>query len=214
MVGLSRVIAFLSLVFLATYDCQQVAGIMITVHRQECLTEEVKYQGDAVVGSFVVYDMEDESWSGPPPGMDFYITGPDGHRAWSSMHKMEDKFSFLAGKAGLYRFCFNNHAHVPESVVFDVHVGHVTGPEDVAKEEKLSPLTVKLDKIREAVYSISADQHYLRARQLRHKKTMESTRRRVIWYAMLEAATLIGASLLQVYVLRRLFEKRIGYNRV
>lgn len=42
----------------------------------------------------------------------------------------------------------------------------------------------------------------------------ESTQRRLLAYTISEYLLLIGASVGQVYMIRHLFSKRIGYNRV
>jgi len=42
----------------------------------------------------------------------------------------------------------------------------------------------------------------------------ESTNRRLITYTVGEYVCLVGVSLGQVYLIRKLFDKRLGYNRV
>jgi hypothetical protein len=42
----------------------------------------------------------------------------------------------------------------------------------------------------------------------------ESTRRRVMFYTILEYVAFMAASALQVVYIRRLFSKNVGYNRV
>jgi hypothetical protein len=42
----------------------------------------------------------------------------------------------------------------------------------------------------------------------------ESTQRRLIAYTVAEYVMLLAASIGQVYMIRKLFSKRIGYNRV
>lgn len=42
----------------------------------------------------------------------------------------------------------------------------------------------------------------------------ESTNRRLIIYTVVEYVCLVGVSLGQVYLIRKLFDKRLGYNRV
>ena len=42
----------------------------------------------------------------------------------------------------------------------------------------------------------------------------ESTNRRLIIYTVVEYVCLVGVSFGQVYLIRKLFDKRLGYNRV
>lgn len=44
------------------------------------------------------------------------------------------QFEFRAHQHGLYKFCFNNPGSTPETISFHIHVGHVPGIEDIARD--------------------------------------------------------------------------------
>uniref|UniRef100_A0A1D1XHE3 Transmembrane emp24 domain-containing protein A n=2 Tax=Anthurium amnicola TaxID=1678845 RepID=A0A1D1XHE3_9ARAE len=114
----------------------------------------------------------------------------------------------------MYKFCFHNPSSIPETVSFYIHVGHIPTEHDLAKDEHLDPINVKIAKLREALESVTAEQHYLKAREVRHRHTNESTRRRLTVYTLAEYLVLACVSGLQVAYIRRLFSKSVAYNRV
>ena len=114
----------------------------------------------------------------------------------------------------MFNFCFHNPHSSPETVSFYIHIGHISNEHDLAKDEHLDPVNVKIAELREALESVTAEQHYLKARDSRHRRTNQSTRDRVIFYTVAEYLLLILASGLQAMYIRSLFSKSIGYNRI
>ncbi|XP_039114455.1 transmembrane emp24 domain-containing protein p24beta3 [Dioscorea cayenensis subsp. rotundata] len=189
------------------------SAISVTVTDVECVSEYVLYEGDRISGNFVVVD-HDIFWSSDHPGIDFTVTSPGGNIVHSTKGTSGDKFDFKAPRSGMYKFCFRNPYSTPESVSFHIHVGHIPNEHDLAKDEHLNPINIKIAELREALESVTSEQKYLKAREARHRHTNESTRRRLIFYTLAEYLALICASTLQVVYIRRLFSKNIGYNRV
>ncbi|CAN0887127.1 Transmembrane emp24 domain-containing protein p24beta3 [Linum grandiflorum] len=141
-------------------------------------------------------------------------TSPGGNVVKEIKGTSGDKFDFKAPRSGMYKFCFHNPFTTPETVAFYIHVGHIPTENDVAKDEHLDPVNVKIAELREALESVTAEQKYLRARDNRHRHTNESTRKRVIGYTVAEYIALAAVSSLQVLYIRRLFSKSVAYNRV
>ncbi|CAI8586382.1 unnamed protein product [Vicia faba] len=183
------------------------------VNEVECLYEYVLYEGDTVSGNFVVVD-HDIFWSSDHPGIDFKVTSPGGNVVQDIKGTSGDKFQFKAPVHGMYKFCFHNPYSTPETVSFYIHVGHIPSEHDLAKDEHLDPINVKIAELREALDSVTAEQKYLRARDARHRHTNESTHKRVIFYTVGEYLLLAAVSALQVIYIRRLFSKSVAYNRV
>ncbi|KAI3980988.1 hypothetical protein MKX01_025553 [Papaver californicum] len=190
-----------------------ISSLSVTVNDMECVYEYVLYEGDTISGNFVVVD-HDIFWSSDHPGIDFTVTSPGGNVVNSLKGTSGDKFEFKAPRAGMYKFCFQNPYSTPETVSFYIHVGHIPNEHDLAKDEHLDPINVKIAELREALESVTAEQKYLKARDSRHRHTNESTRRRVVFYTILEYLVLCLASGLQVMFIRRLFSKSVAYNRV
>ncbi|GLJ40663.1 hypothetical protein SUGI_0839620 [Cryptomeria japonica] len=189
------------------------SGLSLTVFEEECVYEKAEYEGDMISGNFVVVD-HDAFWRSESPGIDFKVTAPGGNLVYNLKGSVGDKFEFRAPRSGLYKFCFHNSYSVPETVSFYIHIGHIPSEHDLAKDEHLDPINVKISQLREALESASAEQKYLKARDARHRHTNESTRRRLIGYTLAEYVALIVASGTQVYLIRRMFSRSIAYNRV
>ncbi|KAG0624171.1 hypothetical protein M758_3G229200 [Ceratodon purpureus] len=200
---------------LATRGAQ---GLRFVIDKTECWQHEVPFDGDEVHVSYVVIK-SDYSWSfgsDTVAGLDLTVEGPAGHQVHSSKAKTEDKFDFIAHRKGMYKFCFFNRNSMHETVDFDVHVGyHIVNPyEEHVKDEHIAPLMTQIEKLEEGLYSIQFEQHWLLAQTDRQIIVNETMSRRFIYKAILEAVALIGCSVLQVVLLRRLFEKKLGHSRV
>ncbi|KAL5542043.1 hypothetical protein UlMin_009753 [Ulmus minor] len=191
----------------------RIASLSVTVNDVECVYEYVLYEGDTVSGNFVVVD-HDIFWSSDHPGIDFTVSSPGGNTVQTSKGTSGDKFEFKAPRSGMYKFCFHNPYSTPETVSFYIHIGHIPNEHDLAKDEHLNPINVKIAELREALESVTAEQKYLKARDARHRRTNESTRKRVVFYTIGEYLMLAGVSALQVTYIRRLFSKSVAYNRV
>nr|GLL44110.1 transmembrane emp24 domain-containing protein p24beta3-like [Ipomoea trifida] len=182
------------------------SALSVTVNDVECVYEYVLYEGDTISGNFVVVD-HDIFWNSDHPGIDFTVTSPGDNVVHSMKGTSGDKFEFKAPRSGMYKFCFHNPYSTPETVSFYIHVGHIPNEHNLAKDEHLDPINVKIAELREALESVTAEQKYLKARDARHRHTNESTRRRVIFYTVGEYILLALASSLQVVYIRRLFSK-------
>ncbi|XP_020586010.1 transmembrane emp24 domain-containing protein p24beta3-like [Phalaenopsis equestris] len=208
--GIWEVFSFLLL--LASWP-RRLSALSVTVTDTECVYDFVQFDGDIVSGNFVVVD-HDIFWGSDHPGLDLTISSPAGNTVHSIHGSSGEKFEFKALKAGMYKFCFHNPKSIPETVSFYIHVGHIPNEHDLAKDEHLNPVNVKIAELREALESVTAEQKYLKARELRHRRTNESTRRRIIGYTITEYIVLAAASFLQVLFIRRLFSKTVAYNRI
>ncbi|KAJ6800666.1 transmembrane emp24 domain-containing protein p24beta3 [Iris pallida] len=191
----------------------RLSALSITVNDVECVYEFVLFEGDTVSGNFVVVD-HDVFWGSDHPGIDLVVTSPGGNTVHTIKGTSGDKFEFKAPRGGMYKFCFHNPQKTPETVSFYIHSGHIPNEHQLAKDEHLDPINVKIAELREALESVTAEQKYLKAREARHRYTNESTSRRLIFYTVMEYLVLAGASALQVVYIRRLFSKSVAYNRV
>ena len=64
------------------------------------------------------------------------VTGPDGRTVHTASTNDGEQFEFFAHRRGRYKFCFNNPLSAPEQVTFYIHVGHIPGIEDLARDGK------------------------------------------------------------------------------
>lgn len=211
--GIRRSKVFALVAILLFSFVNDISALSVTVNDEECVYEYVLYENDTISGNFVVVD-HDIFWSSDHPGIDFTVTGPGENVVHTMKGTSGNKFEFKAPRSGMYKFCFKNPYSTPETVSFYIHIGHIPNEHDLAKDEHLDPINVKISELREALESVTSEQKYLRARDARHRHTNESTQKRVIFYTIGEYLLLILASGLQVVYIRRLFSKSVGYNRV
>ncbi|KAL4298470.1 hypothetical protein HN51_049147 [Arachis hypogaea] len=198
---------------MAFWNLKGSEGIRFVIDREECFSHDVKYEGDTVHVSFVVIKA-DSPWHYGNDGVDLVIKGPSGEQIHDYRDKISEKFEFVAHKSGVHKFCFNNKSPYHETIDFDVHVGHFSYFEQHAKDEHFNPLLEQIQKLEEALYNIQFEQHWLEAQTDRQAIVNDAMSRRAVHKAIFESAALIGASALQVYLLQRLFERKLGTSRV
>ncbi|KAF5727899.1 transmembrane emp24 domain-containing protein p24beta2 [Tripterygium wilfordii] len=210
-IGLPELFVFLLLAILSSPEA--VFGIRIVIDREECFSHDVKYEGDTVHASFVVIKV-DSAWHFSEDGVDLVVKGPSGDQIHDFRNKVSEKFEFMARQKGVHRFCFTNKSPYHETIDFDVHVGHFSYYDEHAKDEHFKPLLDQISKLEEALYNIQFEQHWLEAQTERQAIVNDAMSRRAIHKAFYESAALVGASVVQVYLLRRLFDRKLGMSRV
>ncbi|XP_012567491.1 transmembrane emp24 domain-containing protein p24beta2-like [Cicer arietinum] len=187
-----------------------VLGIRFVIDREECFSHYAQYEGDTIHASFVVISNTDAAWQLTQEGVDLVVKGPSGDQVQEFHDKTSEKFEFVARARGPYRFCFTNKSPYREKVDFDVHSNHFSTFDQHAQDEHLVPLLEQIIKLEEALFNIQYEQHWLEAQTERQAVVNNAMSSRAFHKALLESAALIGASTLQVYLLRRLFERKLG----
>ncbi|KAL0857929.1 hypothetical protein Bca101_063083 [Brassica carinata] len=180
------------------WSFQAALGIRFVIDREECFSHKAEYEGDTLHVSFVVIK-SDSQWHFNEDGVDLVISA---------------KHDFVVQKKGVYRFCFTNKSPYHETIDFDVQLGHFAYYDQHAKDEHFTPLMEQISKLEEALYNIQFEQHWLEAQTDRQAIVNENMSKRAVHKALFESLALIGASVLQVYLLRRLFERKLGMSRV
>lgn len=66
-------------------------------------------------------------------------------------------------------------------------------------------LQTKLDSIGKKLTKVISNQNYFQARESRHRRTLESNNRRVMWWSLLECTVIVAVGIIQVFVIRSLF---------
>lgn len=62
------------------------------------------------------------------------VTSPEGNTVHSLKASYGDKFELKVPTNGMHKFCFHNPSSSPESVSFNIHVGHIPKEQDLAKD--------------------------------------------------------------------------------
>ncbi|CAI7904454.1 unnamed protein product, partial [Closterium sp. NIES-54] len=198
----------LSLAFVA---CRRAAAVVLLVEGKECLTEHLE-ANEAVTGSFVVIDV-DSAWLSDAGTIDFEIIGPHNLKLYSAKRKSEDNFQFRSMYSGDYSFCMDNTDHMAATVQLSYHIGHKPYTHEVAKDEHMQGVLGQVESIRSGLVLVQQDQAYFQARDERRRRTNESTKQRVFWYALLEVLVLVLANGAQVLILHHLFNKAAARSR-
>ncbi|KAI4307854.1 hypothetical protein L6164_030989 [Bauhinia variegata] len=204
---------FMVALFLLLSSLNAVFGIRFVIEKEECFSHNVQYEGDTVHVSFVIMKV-DSSWHFNEETVDLVVKGPLGDQIQDVRDKTSEKFEFVARSKGLHRFCFINKSPFHETIDFDVHVKHFSYYDQHAKDEHFNPLLEQISKLEEALYNIQFEQHWLEAQTERQAVVNNAMSRRAITKALFESGALIGSSILQVYLLHRLFEGKFGPSRV
>ncbi|KAL0306239.1 UNVERIFIED_CONTAM: Transmembrane emp24 domain-containing protein p24beta2 [Sesamum radiatum] len=166
-------------------------GVRFVINREECFSHKVEY-GNTVHFSFVVIKSEG-SWHYSEDGVDLVVKGPNGEQIHDIRDKISDKHNFVAYHQGIYGFV------------------SLTSPPIM----KLLTLTCMLDISYTMMNMLKMfEQHWLAAQTDRQANVNEKMSRGAIQKALFESAALILASGLQVYILRHLFERKLGASRV
>ncbi|XP_022716727.1 cellulose synthase-like protein E6 [Durio zibethinus] len=210
-IGFLEFVAVILLAFLCNPSA--VLGIRFVIDREECFSHNVKYDGGTIHVSFVVIKAY-STWHSSHEGVDLVVKGPSGDQIQDYRDKISEKFEFVAHQKGVHRFCFSNKSHYYETVDFDVHESYFTYYDQHAKDEHFNPFLEQISKLEEALYNIQFEQHWLEAQTERQAIVNEAMSKRAVHKAFYESAALIGASVLQVYLLWRLFERKLGMSRV
>ncbi|CAA0815396.1 Transmembrane emp24 domain-containing protein p24beta2 [Striga hermonthica] len=199
-------------VLVILYSFKGAFGIRFVIDREECFSHKVDY-GHTVHFSFVVIKSEG-SWHYSEDGVDLVVKGPNGEQVHDVRDQSSHKHEFVSYHQGVYRFCFTNKSPYHETIDFDVHAGHFLYHDEHAKDEHFKPLFEHIGKLEEALYNIQFEQHWLEAQTDRQAIVNEKMSRGALHKVLFESLALVAVSGLQVYILRRLFEKKLGASRV
>ncbi|XP_060211491.1 transmembrane emp24 domain-containing protein p24beta2 [Lycium barbarum] len=202
------------ILFLLVIFSKGIYGIRFEIDREECLSHNVHLEGDTIHLSFVVIQADTPWHSANDGAVDLMITGPSGEQIHGFRDKTSEKYEFIANRKGLFQFCFTNKSPYHETLDFDVQVVHYTYYDQHAKDEHFDPLLEQISKLEAALYNIQFEQHWLEAQTDRQALLNEGMSQRAITKALLESITLVGVSFLQVFLLQRLFEKKLHTVRV
>ncbi|XVF21167.1 hypothetical protein REPUB_Repub12eG0067600 [Reevesia pubescens] len=151
-------IACIAMGLLLVWSIKEAEGVRFVIDREECLSHDVKFEGDTVHISFVVIKA-DSPWHFSDEGVNLVIKEPSGEQVHDFRDKTSEKYEFVVHKKGIYRFCFYNKSPYHETIDFDLHVGHFAYNDQHAKDEHFTPLLEQISKLEEALYNIQFEQH-------------------------------------------------------
>eukprot|EP00270_Netrium_digitus_P017682 TRINITY_DN6553_c0_g1_i1.p1 TRINITY_DN6553_c0_g1~~TRINITY_DN6553_c0_g1_i1.p1 ORF type:complete len:219 (-),score=43.57 TRINITY_DN6553_c0_g1_i1:255-911(-) len=209
--SLARILLILSSLIICSSPLVQ--GLLFTVDKKECFKLDVRRPFETIAGIYVLYQYEGYWHGSSHSDLSLRVYDPSGTEVYRKLNTAEDRFHLAANMVGIFNVCIESEAPWPEQVDIELGIGQDAflvgfSKEDLAQDEHMQEVTNQIQSIATKLWELQIDQHYFRSREARRRKTNESTRRRVLMYAIVEALVLVAASAAQVIILRALFEKK------
>ncbi|MBA0619946.1 hypothetical protein Godav_005732 [Gossypium davidsonii] len=174
----------------------------------KCVSEEI-HSNVVVLADYVVVSVED----GQTATIAVKVTSPYGNNLHHRENVTYGRFAFTTEEAGNYLACFWSDNRTRGSGEVVVNIDWKTGIaakdwESVARKEKLQGVELELRKLEGAVEAIHENLLYLKSREAEMRSTSETTNARVAWFSIMSLGICIVVSGLQVWYLKRFFQKK------
>ncbi|KAL9670660.1 hypothetical protein QQ045_008216 [Rhodiola kirilowii] len=186
---------------------QSALGMQFYLQKEECFLQKVDEDGDIVRVSFVVVRRKSKLHASTA-GVDLVVKGPNGEQVHDDRDKKTEHYEFVAKRKGMYRFCFTNKAGSYQLVDFNVAINHQDHLEP-AKDEHLNGVKEKIGKLQRWLKAVEFKLDYLIRDSYRIEEVNEDMSFWAITKAAVESVALVGSSILQVYLLKRLFKRKL-----
>mmetsp|Transcript_18835 Transcript_18835/g.32163 ORF Transcript_18835/g.32163 Transcript_18835/m.32163 type:complete len:212 (+) Transcript_18835:38-673(+) len=185
-------------------------AVKLKIRFEECISHEFGMY-EPFYGSFVA--MPDVY--GNQANYNLIISAPSGTKVHETHSQADGKFHLVPYESGRYKFCISlnydpaNARYVTQrDVVWDLHMGHADHALDAMKEHDTQGLWHYISQVDSQLQQLRATQNFLYWREKRHRQTVDSTNRRVLWYSVARASALLLVSLAQVMGIRFLFRTK------
>ncbi|XP_050376046.1 transmembrane emp24 domain-containing protein p24delta3-like [Argentina anserina] len=174
----------------------------------KCVSEEI--QNNVVVLADYVVISDDHSQSAT---ISAKVTSPYGNNLHLRENATHGQFAFTTHEAGNYLACFWVDGRNPGGGSVSVNLDWKTGIgakdwETVARKEKIEGLELELRKLEGAVEAIHENLLFLKSREAEMRAVSEKTNSRVAWFSIMSLGVCIAVSSLQLWHLKRFFQKK------
>eukprot|EP00892_Ulva_mutabilis_P005694 jgi/Ulvmu1/3497/UM162_0004.1 len=195
-------------------------AVKLKMQKSECIAETIKKPGSLVTVAIVASE-----YRGQESYFDIVVSDPEGSEIYSRQEIDTAEISFTNRIEGPHRFCFTvnaKHASLGSGIAsprvgkklrevsVDIIVGEVWTHERVLTEhldtlmESISDLKIRMQKLKSEV-------RYLKFREIRHRKTVKSTAKRVTRYALGKMVVIIIIALAQPIIIAVFFQRQFKY---
>ncbi|XP_023552019.1 transmembrane emp24 domain-containing protein p24delta3-like [Cucurbita pepo subsp. pepo] len=174
----------------------------------KCVSEEIQNNVVVLADYVVVADQTNA------PTISAKVASPYGNVLHHAENITHSQFAFTTTEAGNYLVCFwLTDQKLEPGFEISVNLDWRTGIaakdwESVAKKEKIEGVELELRKLEGAVEAIHENLLYLRDREADMRTVSERTNARVALYSIMSLGVCIVASTLQIWFLKRFFQKR------
>merc|ERR1712227_1010616 len=147
-------------------------------------------------------------------GMHVEVRDPEDKIILSKVYSSEGKWTFTSHAPGEHVICLYTNSTKWFSgtqlrVHLDISVGeHAIDYANLAKNEKLSELQLRVRQLLDQVEQITKEQNYQRYREERFRQTSESTNSRVLWWSLGQTCILFGHGCLANAAFENLFRSK------
>mmetsp|Transcript_3266 Transcript_3266/g.5376 ORF Transcript_3266/g.5376 Transcript_3266/m.5376 type:complete len:220 (-) Transcript_3266:734-1393(-) len=197
---------FLCFAFSLFLTASQCEGIILKVGDEECIEKDVK-QNEPVFGSFVSIPNE----YGFKYSYDLLTLSPTGKIVHDIHDREDDLFNFNAEEAGKYRFCLRLHSNHKAGhfgkISWELLIALNVEDKDHANAQEVHEIWKQVNRVDTEIQRLKTTQRYFQMREERHRFTVESTKRRILGYAILRSMVVVLVSASQVLLIRWLFNK-------
>ncbi|KAL2343155.1 hypothetical protein Fmac_004440 [Flemingia macrophylla] len=200
---------FLLFLFFSSNLLPSALAIWLTlpVSGTKCVSEEI--QNNVVVLADYVVVPDEHSHN---PTIAVKVTSPYGNNIHLNENTTHGNFAFTTQEAGNYLACFwvDSHNQGGEvNVNLDWKIGIAAKDWDsVARKEKIEGVELELRKLEGAVEAIHENLLYLKGREAEMRTVNEKTNSRVAWFSIMSLGICIAVSGLQLWYLKRFFQKK------
>lgn len=175
----------------------------------KCVSDEI-HNNVVVLADYVVIAEDHTQVS---PTISVKVTSPYGNNLHHQENVTHGQFAFTTKEAGNYLACFWVDGHHQGGGDVNVNLEWRTGIaakdwESVARKEKLEGVELELRKLEGAVEAIHENLLYLKSREAEMRTVSETTNARVAWYSIMSLGICIVVSALQLWYLKRFFQKK------
>jgi len=184
---------------------------------RKCFIEEIP-DSTMVTGKYKLqlYDPKTMGFMDSSPGLGMHVEvhDPEDKMILSRVYSSEGRFTFTSHTPGEHAICLYSNstkwfAGSQLRVHFDILVGeHAVDYANVARQEKLTELQLRVRQLLDQVEQITQEQNYQRYREERFRTTSESTNQRVLWWAIGQVLILVSMGFWQMRHLKSFFEAK------
>ncbi|XP_063303333.1 transmembrane emp24 domain-containing protein 9 [Pelobates fuscus] len=186
---------------------------------KKCFIEEIPDE-TMVIGNYrtQLYDKQREEYLPTTPGLGMLVEvkDPNDKVILSRQYGADGRFIFTSHIPGEHQICLHSNstkfslfAGGMLRVHLDLQVGeHAVDYAEIAANDKLSELQLRVRQLIEQVEQIQKEQNYQRWREERFRQTSESTNTRVLWWSIAQTLILVAIGLWQMKHLKSFFEAK------
>ncbi|PVH96103.1 endoplasmic reticulum vesicle protein 25 precursor [Periconia macrospinosa] len=188
------------------------------VHEHEAARHERCIRNFVAREQLVVVTVNMDGYRGDGQTVNMHIRdamGNDYHRPKDVYG--ENRYAFTSHADSAFDVCFESvitgkvqsSTNPTRHVELDIDIGaDAKDWSAIQAGEKLKPVEAELRRIEEVVGEIVTEMEYLRLREQKLRDTNESTNERVMWFALVTMAMLVGLGAWQVIYLRAYFRSK------